>query len=224
MIDRHILLILLVLFVSNTIYGLASPFLPTELEEKGIDSIWTGIIFSAYAVATIFTSLGVGCCLNTVGHNKIIFWGSLIMAICIIAFGQVENLEAKESIIIISIALRLGQGSASGMINTSAYGFASTAYPDSVEKVVSVLEGVVGIGITISPILGSFIYEYVGFADTFYIFGAAMVPIAFLILFLLPDPKKVKAKRDGTDEIKEENKEGDNVNTERGLKSGETEV
>ena len=79
------------------------------------------------------------------------------------------------------------------MINTAAYSFASQAYPDNVEKVVSVMEGVVGIGITISPIMGVFIYSAVGFANVFYIFGSAMAPCAFLML-LLPNPKDLKSK------------------------------
>ncbi len=79
------------------------------------------------------------------------------------------------------------------MINTAAYSFAAQAYPDSVEKLVSVMEGVVGIGCTISPVLGVFIYNAVGFSDTFYIFGSAMTPCAILML-CLPDPKKLKLK------------------------------
>ena len=72
------------------------------------------------------------------------------------------------------------------MINTAAYSFASQAYPSDVDKVISLMEGVVGIGITISPILGSFIYNAVGFSTTFYIFGALLAPLALLILFALP--------------------------------------
>lgn len=86
-----------------------------------------------------------------------------------------------------------GKGSASGMINTAAYSFASQAYPDNVDRVVSVMEGVVGLGATISPIMGVFIYGAVGFANTFYIFGSAMAPCAFLML-CLPDPKDLKKK------------------------------
>ena len=79
------------------------------------------------------------------------------------------------------------------MINTAAYSFASQAYPDNVEKIVSVMEGVVGIGNTIGPIMGVFIYSAVGFADVFFIFGSAMAPCALLML-LLPDPKDLKRK------------------------------
>ena len=60
LLDKQIILLLLVLFLSNTIYGLGSPFLPQVFVEKGISHTWTGVIFSSYAVATIFTSLFIG--------------------------------------------------------------------------------------------------------------------------------------------------------------------
>ena len=60
-------------------------------------------------------------------------------------------------------------GSAAGMINTTAYSFASQAFPHEIEKLVSLLEGVSGIGITFSPILGVFVFKAVGFSNTFFI-------------------------------------------------------
>jgi len=36
MIDKNIAIILITVFMSNTIYGLAAPFLPQLLEDKGI--------------------------------------------------------------------------------------------------------------------------------------------------------------------------------------------
>ena len=110
MFDRAICLLVLALFVSNTIYGLASPFLPTVMDEKEISSVWTGIIFSAYAIASVLTSLVVGKTLDSVGHSRVMFLGCLLMATCITAFGFIEDFDKAEYVISISIALRVGQG------------------------------------------------------------------------------------------------------------------
>ena len=83
-------------------------------------------------------------------------------------------------------------GSAQGMINTSGYSFASQAYPDKVEKVISLMEATVGAGMMLGPILGSFIYNAVGFFKTFAIFGIAMTPISLIVLFTLPNPAKIR--------------------------------
>ena len=110
MFDRSICLLVLALFVSNTIYGLASPFLPTVMDEKNISSVWTGVIFSAFAIASILSSLLIGKTLDKIGHNRVIMLGCLLMAGCIAAFGFIDDLEKAEYVIPISIALRVGQG------------------------------------------------------------------------------------------------------------------
>lgn len=78
------------------------------------------------------------------------------------------------------------------MINTSAYSFASQAYPMQVEKIISVFEGCLGAGMMMGPIIGSFVYNAVGFSDTFFIFGIVMAPISFIVLFALPKPIDVR--------------------------------
>ena len=118
------------------------------------------------------------------------------MSICIACFGTVERFSEGErvTIISVSVALRLGQGVAAGMINTAAYSFATQAYPDRVDKIISLMEGVVGIGITFSPVMGSFIYQAVGFSATFYIFGVSMSPVSLAVCLCLDDPKKIRER------------------------------
>ena len=80
-------------------------------------------------------------------------------------------------------------GTASGTINTSAYSFAAQAYSDDVEKVVGLMESVAGLGCIIAPVLGSFVYQLLGYSWTFYIFGVLLAPFCFLPL-LLVNPKE----------------------------------
>jgi hypothetical protein len=56
------------------------------------------------------------------------------------------------------------------------------------------MEGIVGVGCTIAPVLGVFVYGAVGFSNTFYIFGSAMTPCAFMML-CLPNPKELKQNK-----------------------------
>ena len=184
MIDKSLVAISLTIFLSNTIYGLASPFLPVLLESVGVSSTWTGLIFASYAIAGTIVSPIVGNIIEKVGHKKIMATGSLLMATACISFGFAKYLENKLIIIICGICLRLLQGSASAMINTTSYSFAASAYPDNVDKVIGLLESTAGIGCVCGPVLGSFIYDLVGFQWTFTGFGIAMAPTAFLVTLL----------------------------------------
>ena len=50
------------------------------------------------------------------------------------------------------------------------------------------MEAIAGIGMIVSPVLGVYTYQATGFANTFYIFGAAMLPTTLLALGM-PSPK-----------------------------------
>ena len=110
MVDSSILIILSVLFLSNTIYGLASPFLPQLLEDKGIEPIWTGLIFSSYSITMVILSPVVGATVDRVGHRWMIVVGVILMSASISSFGLVKYVTTNPVIIAASIVLRVFQG------------------------------------------------------------------------------------------------------------------
>ena len=85
------------------------------------------------------------------------------MTLSIVSFGVVYRVKDPVSIVIAFNVLRFVQGAASAMVNTSCYAFASVAYPDDVEKIISLFEGVVGLGNMAGPVLGSVVYNWLGF-------------------------------------------------------------
>ena len=93
MLDCNLLIILPTTFLANCIYGLMMPFLPLLIEEKGIDTTWTGLIFASYAVALIFVSLIAGKIVDQVTHARTMFIGTLVMAVSISAFSVAFDLE-----------------------------------------------------------------------------------------------------------------------------------
>jgi len=199
MFDSSIVLVLVSQFFCATMYGLASPFLPTVFEEKDIATIWTGFIFAVYAIAMMGSSLVVGKILDKYSHRIIIVLGCLLMAISVACFGLIERLEAVY-VIAISIVLRIGSGkftslklsntfigigSAHGMIATANFSYVAQAYPGKVVTLIALLEAMCGVGNMMGPVIGSAVYGFMGFSDTFYFFGACMIPITLAILFCL---------------------------------------
>ena len=111
MADKAKLIICTILFLSNTIYGLASPFLPTILDDLGIDSLWTGIIFGSYAIAAAIVSPIAGSIIDKCGHAKMLSLGTILMSIACTSFGLAEYLEGNNTAIIVAaICLRVLQG------------------------------------------------------------------------------------------------------------------
>ena len=85
--DKSFIIIIAVLFLSNTIYGLASPFLPVLLESRGIKETWTGLIFASYAIAYCIMAPIIGMLIDKVRHNRIMALGILLMSLSIASFG-----------------------------------------------------------------------------------------------------------------------------------------
>ena len=126
MLDRTVSCILVILFLSNSIYGLASAFLPTLASDLGIASSWTGLIFATYSIAMTIVSFIVGNIVDRVGHSVIIAAGAQLMAYSTAAFGLLVYIDKDHNwlVILSAIILRFLQGTGCGMISTAAYSFA----------------------------------------------------------------------------------------------------
>ena len=148
----------------------------------------TGVIFAVYAVASVMSSLVIGMYMDQIGHRCVILFGTLLMAVSIASFGVIEDLTDYTMVLSIAITSRCFEGAASGLMNTAVYSYTALAYPENVEKVISLSEGFVGIGCTMGPVLGSLVYNAVGFSWTFYIFGLAMLPFALLVCCCMKEP------------------------------------
>ena len=127
--DKALVLLLTITFIQNTIYGLASPFMPVVLQEKGISSGMTGVIFAVYAVASVLSSIVIGMYMDQVGHRCVIIFGTLLMAISIASFGLIEDMTDYAIVLAIAITSRSFESAASGLMNTAVYSYSALAYP-----------------------------------------------------------------------------------------------
>ena len=183
--------ILISLFLgTSTNYCLSTPFLPIFLEDRGISSTWIGIIFAIFAVASTIASIVAGKIVDKVGHKVVLNRSILLMTVCTVTFGLINKIEAESFVIVVACLLRFGQGSAYGAVNTVVFSFAAQAYPDEVEKLISILEGATGIGFILGPVLGSYIYNAIGFSLTYFFVGLSLIIIA-LLTYCLDSPKKL---------------------------------
>ena len=108
MVDKAKLILCIIILFANTIYGLASPFLPTILNDLGIDEVWTGIIFATYAIAACVTSPVAGKVVDKCGHAKMLSIGSLLMAVACTSFGLAQYVAPDNTnVIIAAICLRI---------------------------------------------------------------------------------------------------------------------
>ena len=107
MLDKSILIILAVLLLSNTIYGLASPFLPRLFVERGIAESWTGFIFACYAIAYSVMAPIVGMIIDKASYKLIMTCGIILMATSIASFGFSTYISSNSCLIGTATLLRI---------------------------------------------------------------------------------------------------------------------
>ena len=107
MLEQRICWVLLSVCICLSAYSLCAPFLPIELESKGLPGTCIGIIFAFYAVGSIAISPVIGKFVDKIGAENLLGLSMGIMGITFICFGLIELVEDKTSVLALAILLRL---------------------------------------------------------------------------------------------------------------------
>ena len=163
-VDEGIILILCSSLLASSAYALIAPFFPLELEEKGVDEKYIGMIFSIYSIAVIIFSPPVGRYLELVGYTNMLIGGLALMGLDFMAFGLIGYLESADMVLYLSLSLRFVQGTAVAMTYTTIYAIITNNYPDRKAALLGMLEASFGVGLIFGPLAGSSLFETFGFA------------------------------------------------------------
>lgn len=169
---------------TNSVYSLASLFLPVVFKEKDVPGIWVGLVFSMYSIAVVLVSPVIGKVVSRIGFANLIAVGLILMGISIIPIGFLPDIENDYTTLAVGIFLRALQGTASASINSTCYSLAANKYSDNVTVVVGLLEASSGTGLVVGLLGGSIIYEGMGYRAVFSIFGG-LLPILAIVTRIL---------------------------------------
>ena len=163
------------MIVTQLIYGngysLIAPFVPLELERKGIPGAYAGVIYAMFALAQVIVSPIVGSMFNTIGYRNLLAGGVFLMGIAIVAFGFIKDIESNLYVMILALICRFIQGVCVGFETTARLIIVTTDYPDQKVELIGYIDAACGSSLITGPILGSALYNYFGFKGTFLIFG-----------------------------------------------------
>ena len=179
--DSTISWILICTLISNSAYAIIAPFLPLEFEDKGIEGSIIGIIFAVYSVAVILFSPVVSKMNTSYGSANLIAIGILFMGICFALFAFVDDMTNKNHIITLAIFLRFFQGISSALIQTTCYCIATNDFPEKKHEIVGWVEACTGLGCILGPVLGSILYNFLGFKHTFLVWGSFLIFLALIV-------------------------------------------
>lgn len=193
--DATQLLLYTIIVFSNSVYSLASLFLPSVFMAKDISGFWVGIVFAMYSIAVITVSPFVGKVLDKIGTPNLLAMGLVGMGLSIIPLGFLQHVESKKISIGVTLMLRFLQGTSSACINTSCYSTAGNKYPKQTEFIIGMLEAVSGIGCVAGLLGGAAIYEKLGYMNTFVGFGLLLPCLALITRTLFVFVERAEKER-----------------------------
>ena len=100
------LILYTIITCTNSVYALASLFLPSVFEEKEIGGFWVGIVFATYSTVVVLGSPFVGTILNKCGFANLIAAGLVAMGISVIPYGFLKQIESNSATLALGIVLR----------------------------------------------------------------------------------------------------------------------
>lgn len=201
---RQLLLLMVFGFItclSGFSISILGPFYSMIAVEKGVTLLQCGFVFSVYNLTMVIISF-IYCKYTTViGIEFMANAGTFILATTSILFGFLDKINNSLVFLILSIVIRIFEALGCASFRISANSILLNEFEDDQELVFGLLQAFGGIGLTMGPLLGVFLFDIGGFLLPFGFTG-----VLLLIGNLMGLCLKTRSENDG--KILEENKIG----------------
>ncbi|XP_065200984.1 MFS-type transporter SLC18B1-like [Planococcus citri] len=173
-------------FIGFCSMSVMAPFFPSEAEKKGMDVANAGYVFSFYALIMFLTAPFFGKIMPYVGTKFMFISGVFITGACNILFGMLPYIQSNTQFAIFCFVVRGFEAIGAGAFSTASFIYVIHLFPDNVSSVLGVMETFAGLGMSIGPAFGGFMYAFGGFSLPFYCLGLFMLLMMPLYFHYLP--------------------------------------
>ncbi len=163
-------------------FGFVLPFVPFYIQELGITEpdqlrLWTGILSAAPALSMAIMAPVWGLAADRWGKKlmmlRAMFFGTIIMAL----MATTRSVQAV-------LVLRICQGLFTGTMTAAAALVATGTPKHQLSYALGILSSSTFIGISLGPMIGGLVAEWIGYRPSFLI-GGVILAIGFVIVLLL---------------------------------------
>jgi MFS family permease len=188
--NRTLLSLSLITLITNATYSTIAPILPLEIDAHSISQKWLSVIFLAYPVGYCVASPLLARWFKREGTVNVMIFGLVMVGLLFVVesmlfdvppFIYIYNNEAADCKLLIGL-LTIGQfalGASMSFITTGYYSLVTLLFVD-VESAMSCIESAVGTGYILGPVLGSMLYDALGFRWAYRGVGIVVLVMAFV--------------------------------------------
>ena len=167
---------ILILFIINTFismgYSIIAPLFPVLGKKISLTENTLGWIISLYSLANFIITPFTPQLVYKIGRKKLFYLSNFIEAISLFIYGLFIYINNYYFFIFISFIIRAIHGIGGGIVSTLIYSIGvSISSPEEVFSTLGYLEIAWSLGVSIGPVLASFLYHFGGFSLPFYVSG-----------------------------------------------------
>jgi MFS transporter, DHA1 family, multidrug resistance protein len=145
-----------------------------------------GVLMAVYPVAFLFTAPLVGNYMQKVGRKNMVLLGVILMSLATLMFGLGSLGSTEKVFFIVSFIARLLQGTGDAAIGVSISSIIAIEFPENLEQYMGYLNMSLGAGLCLGPLMGSVVFRYFNYLDTFYLFTAYIFIIGIASVSIIP--------------------------------------
>jgi len=183
----------MLLLLDMTNFTFIIPILPDFLLSQGVSLSIIGLILSFYQISYFFSSLYLGKNLIFHSKNHVMIIGHITLILSNLAFSFLNYGLSTIIVIILSSLLRFIQGIALSLVNSAIYSYIPILFPKDLDRKYAMIEISMGLGLSLGPVFGGFLYEYI---DYTWSFCSMSLLYSVLALLLFPFITKFKLYED----------------------------
>ncbi|KAI7686519.1 MFS-type transporter SLC18B1 [Sarcoptes scabiei] len=189
--NKHLILICLafISFTAMLAMAIIAPFFPTESAKKGMRESVNGLVFSVYAMVFMICSPIISLMIPIVGTKLTLILGIFIAGTSNILFGLLDRIDDLQTFTLFCFLVRTFEAIGGTAFSTATYTILMQEFPNNIGTAFSIVETSVGLGLSLGPAIGGFLYSIDGYELPFFILGALMLINIPLCLVIIRDSK-----------------------------------
>ncbi|CEF70490.1 MFS-type transporter SLC18B1 [Strongyloides ratti] len=177
------------IILSNTVCPMAfaciSSFFNDVAFSKNVSLTSSGFIFAIFNFGGFILSPVIGKLIPTFGVKKMFSFGMIFISIGTFLFSLTNLINNGTWFFVATFSLRIFQSMGNAMVFTTTYAIASKDFPSIMTTVLGSVETGAGLGYTVGPLIGGYLYQYVGYFCPFLVLGGVAGMSAIIALFFI---------------------------------------
>ena len=173
-------------FTNGMLISLQAPFYTSVAASKGARPSEYGFVFGSYYFTQFIMSPIYGQFIHIIGVKYLISYGNALAGISCILFGSLIYVENKNTFIVLSFIVRIGEALGCTAFKTAFFSVIEEEFPENTGAALSTLQSMFPLGLLIGPTIGGIMYEFAGYVIPFVSFGLFFITVGVTAYFSLP--------------------------------------